>query len=223
MGDAAAEAVDEAGHFLNACAGGGHDADVTAAHDVGQGERDAGDDGRTAVGAHHEKALLNSLLLQLDFILDGDVIGEEHDVESAVDGTQDIQLGHGARQGNHAEVGVFEAVSGLLDGGGLEFLGLGTTGLGLEVSLHVVKGGLDGSIVLRFDADHEVAGGGSVNGRVLETEAGDDVLVADSAQKSEHLADAVEFGGLAGNAHQAHGILVLILINENFEKHYILS
>ena len=56
--DAAAHARDERGDFLQAGAGGRHDADVAARHDVGEGERRAGDERRAAVGSHDQEPAL---------------------------------------------------------------------------------------------------------------------------------------------------------------------
>ncbi len=77
---AAAELVDARRDLLQAGAGGRHDADGPAAHLVRKAQPDPADDGRAAVGAHDEQALLRSQPLQLDFFFDRDVIAEEEDV-----------------------------------------------------------------------------------------------------------------------------------------------
>src|SRR3954453_18048100 len=56
-----------------------------APDDVGEAERDAVDDGGAAVGAHHHEAVIAGVRLQLDLVGDGDVVAEDHDVETEPD------------------------------------------------------------------------------------------------------------------------------------------
>ena len=78
--DAAAELVDARRDLLQPGSRGCHHPNRPAPDLVREAQPDPADDGRPAVGTHHEQALLRRLALQLDLFLDGDVVAEEEDV-----------------------------------------------------------------------------------------------------------------------------------------------
>jgi hypothetical protein len=53
-------------------------------------------DGRAAVGSHHEQALLAGEALQLDLLLDRHVVAEEEDVEAALERLERLRRRVGA-------------------------------------------------------------------------------------------------------------------------------
>ena len=65
--DARAELVDPHGDFLRAGARRADHADRAAPHHVGEAERDAVDDRRAAIRAHHHQVVLAGVLLERQF------------------------------------------------------------------------------------------------------------------------------------------------------------
>ena len=95
---ALARARERTGDFLQTGARGGGQPDAPARHRVGEAERHAVEDGRTAVGAHHEQAALQRHALALDLGLDWHVVAEEHDVQPCAQRLQ--RLGARVRAGH---------------------------------------------------------------------------------------------------------------------------
>ena len=102
--DTAAQAVDEHGDLLQARARRADQPDVASAHNVGESERAAVDDGRAAVGPHHEQALLQRAVLQGYLVLERDVVGEEHDVQARIEGLLGLRARVASGHGDHGEV-----------------------------------------------------------------------------------------------------------------------
>ena len=115
VGDAAAELVNAGGDELEAGARGADHADGAAAHGVGKAEADAVDDGRAAVGAHHEQAACGGGALEGDLVFEAHVVAVEKDVAAEVETLAGDAGGKAAGHGDEQPAGVGGHV-----GGGLE-------------------------------------------------------------------------------------------------------
>ena len=73
---------------------------------VGETEWHAAQDGRPTVGAHQQQSLAARERLQLDLVLDRDVVAEQKDVQSALEGFERLGGGEGARRRDQRQVGV---------------------------------------------------------------------------------------------------------------------
>jgi hypothetical protein len=74
--------VNAARHFLQSGTGRGDEADVAAAHDVREAERNAVDDRRAAIGPHDEQLARRGVALDHALVVDADVVREQHHVQS---------------------------------------------------------------------------------------------------------------------------------------------
>ena len=90
--------VEQAGDLLRTGAAGGDQPDRPGADDVGEAERDAGDDRRAAVGAHDQDAGVVRGLLERHLVLDRDAVGE--DQHAAAGGDRVGGLGDGVLAGH---------------------------------------------------------------------------------------------------------------------------
>ena len=81
--DAGAGAVEQHARLLRAGAGGGHDPDRPAAHDVREAEPDTAEHRGAALGPHDEPPALGAAPLERDLVLDRDMVGEQEDVHVA--------------------------------------------------------------------------------------------------------------------------------------------
>ena len=84
--DADAGHVEQARDLLGAGAAGRHHPDRSRPDDVGEAQRDAGDDRRPAVGAHHQDAGVVRRPLERHLVLDGDAVGEDEHAPAGGDG-----------------------------------------------------------------------------------------------------------------------------------------
>ena len=68
MDHAAAQTIDDGGHFLDTGSGCAYDTNVARLHHVGKCDRDSGNDSSTTIRSHEEKSLVMGFLFQTDLI-----------------------------------------------------------------------------------------------------------------------------------------------------------
>ena len=68
MDHAAAQTVNDGGHFLNTSSGRTYNTDVARFYHIGKCDRDTGDNSSTTVRSHEEKSLVMGFLFQADLI-----------------------------------------------------------------------------------------------------------------------------------------------------------
>ena len=93
--------VEQRHHLLGSGARRRDDADRAGSHDVGEAEGDAADDRGAAVGSQDEHAGTGGRVLECHLVLDGDVVGEDHDAHAGRDRVE--RLGGGVRTGHRDE------------------------------------------------------------------------------------------------------------------------
>ena len=104
LADARALAVDDAGYFLESGARGSDHSDRTAADDIGKAERLPVDDGSPAIRTHDQEAFVAAEGLEGHLVIEGDVVREQHDVESLSEGLARFPRRKGTRKGDDGQV-----------------------------------------------------------------------------------------------------------------------
>ena len=99
-----AEAIDETRYFLEPRARGADEADASAAHDIGEAQGHAVQDGRAAVRPHDEKILLHREPLQLDLVRHRNIVAEDEDVKSSLERLQRLRRGVGTGSRDDGEI-----------------------------------------------------------------------------------------------------------------------
>jgi hypothetical protein len=199
--------VEQAGDLLGAGARRGDQADRPGADDVGEAERDAGDDRRPAVGAHDEDAGVVGGPLQRDLVLDGDAVGEDQHAAAGGDrvgGLRDgVRAGHRddrERRRVRGELGQPGADGALRDGG----RGAGRPLASGERGVHGGHRRGQGGVVLGPDGDEQLLGRGVlVRG---QPHSGRELEVQRCGHGDQHRADAVKTRDLPAHLHQPDGV-----------------
>jgi hypothetical protein len=189
------------------------------AAEVPEGQRDAVEGGGAAVGPHHEQSEFAGPGLEIDLVVEGDVVAEQHDVEAGVQ--QVAGLGGRVDAGNRdqRQVGrrqlgprAGQAVHPRHRGAG------GRGGLGGQQFVDPVDGVLADLLVGGVDPDDEIGrtGGGELGG--VEAGVGHDRLVGGGAHHRRGLGDPGQVGERAAEHHEGHRVLIVVLLHDGGEQ-----
>ena len=105
LGNTLAPSIDKAGDLLKTGAGRGDDTDIPARHDVGEGERDAIDDGGPAIRSHDNEIVVLSEAFQRNLIFQLDIVAEQHHIEAKTQGLERLSSGVFAGRGDQYQIG----------------------------------------------------------------------------------------------------------------------
>ena len=199
---AAAQVVDFGRDGLEAGAGGAHYADGAAPHPVGKAQAHAIDDGRAAVGAHHEQSLRLGGLLEGHLVIQRDIVAVEKDVLAQVHRLARHAGGVAPRRRHQHPAGL-----GQVPGGGGEALGpevlAGAGAALLEQRIHLPQRGGGGGLGLAFNDDQQVIGAGA-GGLVVQAALVQQLAVGGRGHHHTGIGDARQLGQGALQAHE-HG------------------
>ena len=154
---AAAGGVEQARDLLRPRPGGGDDPHRPGAHDVGEAEADPGEHGGAAFGPHDEQVALRAAALERHLVVDGDVIGEEEDVQPARERAMGLERRVLAGDRDERHVGVGEAGTGQRARARGFAIAVRVTAAPGQQALDLAQQRV-AQAVLAVDGDHDVAG-----------------------------------------------------------------
>ena len=204
--DADAGHVEQARDLLGAGAAGRHHPDRSRPDDVGEAERDAGDDRRAAVGAHHQDAGVVRRPLERHLVLDRDAVGEDEHAAAGGDGVGGLGDGvlAGHRDDRERRLGL-ELGQAAADGPLRDRVGRAGRPLALgEGRFDGGDGGGQRLVVLGADPDQQLIGGGAlVRG---QAHVGGELEVERRRHRDDHAGHARQRGHAAGDLHELHRV-----------------
>ena len=105
LGNTLAPSIDEAGDLLKTGTRRSDDTDIPASHDVGEGERDAIDDGGPAIRSHDNEIVVLSETFQRNFIVQLNMVAKYHHIEAKTQGFERLSSGVFAGRGDQCQIG----------------------------------------------------------------------------------------------------------------------
>ena len=205
--------MDAGGDLLDTGARRADHADRSPPDHIGEGQRLAVQDRRAAVRAHHQQAAAHRFLLERDLVLEGHVVGEEHDVTAELEGAHRLAGGELAGQRDQDEVCFrFELHRRSERRRAALFLGRGRSGVE-----ELVDGGFDvrERRALELQGQDQVIGGCRRERRIVIAVLRQELAVVGGTHGDDGVDDPGESFDLARDAHEEDRVVVAVFADDD--------